>query len=106
MIETFDRTRFLDELDRMLMQDRQGAIDDMLQVLRECGAIKQAYAAKMMDNHRLELDGYRDHCKTDAAVSMGYLLLNDGIIQFAETEDERSPYLTNLIGKAFFVTKP
>lgn len=104
MIVDFERTRFLGQLDTMLMQDRQGAIDDMLQVLREVGAIRQAYVTASMNDHYLHentASGYRDHMKREAADRIGNLLLNDGVLRFKE--EPESPGRTTLTGSAFFV---
>lgn len=44
-----ERTRFLKQLDQLLLQDPQGAIDDMLQVLEEHGAIFEMSAEVASD---------------------------------------------------------
>ncbi|MER9768842.1 hypothetical protein NKJ09_22580 [Mesorhizobium sp. M0189] len=112
MMKTFNRTRFLSEIDRMLMRDRRGAIDDMLQVLRECGAIKEARVEVPMDR-RFEGDqNYQDSRKRIAADHIGRLLLETEALSFRDGavapgyptfQPEYPTFQKDLIGTAFFV---
>jgi hypothetical protein len=82
------RTRFLKDLDQMVMIDRQGAIDDMLQVLRECKVIETAYGTDEVDKFLLLDHGpdYRYAARRGIANLIGSLLLDDKHIAFTERE--------------------
>lgn len=100
------RTRFLEDLDRMLAVDSRGAIDDMLQVLRERGVIKEAFAEEMMDDRRSSEEGIRNALKRSAANSIGRLLLDDGVLEFSEKPARDRPFTTTLLATASFVVMP
>ena len=97
------RARFLSALDGMLMRDRQGAIDDMLQVLCERGVVKRAYAERAMNSNWLGEDGYRAAVDRDVAVDLVRLLHDEGGISFTERQEE--PFLTRRRGMAQFVLR-
>jgi hypothetical protein len=88
-----ERTRFLKDLDLMLMKDRTGAIDDMLQVLREHGAIRTVQGSMALDSRYLEgpdqeeVKKYINHQKQHIAEMMGCLMWDEGTIAYKQELD-------------------
>lgn len=68
-----NRTRFLPALDRLIAQDRRGAIADMLQVLREQGVVQTAVSASGFDVRHIADAGAKDAIKRDLSSSLGHL---------------------------------
>lgn len=83
--EASRRTRFLAALDRMIEADGKGAVDDMLQVLREVGAIKTVGASDLQDERRLKTEGYRDAMRRHIAGVIANFLVEQGEIRFSES---------------------
>ncbi len=104
MIDTLERTRFLSELDNMVMRDERGAIDDMLQILRELGVVRQAGAqVPLIDKGGIPEPAYIDHCKRRLSVEIAYLLYNGGHVSFKEEIEDQVPFRSKLVGTASFV---
>ncbi|TIT90359.1 MAG: hypothetical protein E5W41_00070 [Mesorhizobium sp.] len=97
------RTRFLEQLDRMMAQDRQGAIADMLAVLREAGAIKSVYANAKVEEHFLSDEGYRDHLQSQIADMIGRFTLDQKVLKFEEGYE--APFKL-IVGKVEVVPPP
>lgn len=67
------RTRFLEQLDWMVRQDRAGAIMDMLQVLREQGVVSTICATVAEHPRYAEDESYKRAIKKNLATSIGIL---------------------------------
>ncbi len=84
---TTERTRFLPYLDKMTQQDRQGAIADMLQILREQGIVKTANARLPGRSFFSQDDEYVDAIRRQAAMAIGNLVTNDQVMEKRPTAD-------------------
>lgn len=84
----FERTRFLAQLDEMLRTDRQGAIDDMLQVLRERRVLITAHSAQDYDRRYLPDEGFTDHVKRSVSARLAEHLFQSGAISFSEKRND------------------
>lgn len=79
----YRRTRFLPVLDEMIRTDRMGAIDDMLQVLRERGVTTTANASVSIDpRFWSENKDFISHIKKELANQIGRLIMVDGMIKY------------------------
>lgn len=96
------RTRWLNILDNLVMTDRQGAIDDMLQVLREHGVIQDAHATVELPDQFSEDEVYRDSARRQIANMLGAFLMKEGIINFI-TRPTHSPYHKAVAGTVTIV---
>lgn len=78
------RTRFLPALDEMLRQDRRGAIDDMLNVLRERGVLRQAPVSRVVRDDDIDRYGadFVDYERRQIADMIGAFLHDKGRISF------------------------
>lgn len=97
MIPQLDRTRFLEELDRMVMRDKRGAIDDMLQVLRENGVIKTAYSTASIDDRWMmrDAESYTASLKRQAVDQLSHFIDYEGAVKFSE--DRRARPMPQLV---------
>lgn len=96
-----ERTRFLEDLDRMVMMDRRGAIDDMLQVLRELKIIQTAYSTASLDDRYRDREGFFESRKSYVADMISRFLLESDEIRF--TTHENQPYQQELVGSVEIV---
>jgi len=74
MIPVVARTRFLPQLDDMVNADARGAIDDMLQRLRELGVVRTAVVGIQANGQLCRAkndDGYKTHVMREAALRLG-----------------------------------
>jgi hypothetical protein len=78
------RTRFLPALDEMLRQDRRGAIDDMLNVLRERGVLRQAAVSRVVRDDDIDRYGadFVEYERRQIADMIGAFLHDKGRISF------------------------
>jgi hypothetical protein len=89
-----DRTRFVPYLDEMLKTDRQGAIDDMLKVLRECGVIGKIESRYFISESEIEryagkIEEVDTYQKRDAWRQMAHFLGENGVVQYRKRQEDR-----------------
>lgn len=98
------RTRFLQALDEMLRQDRRGAIDDMLKVLREQGILRPVAASRVVRDDEIEHYGadFVDYERRQIADMIGAFLHERSGISF---KSKRVLYdMTEIVGTVEVVT--
>lgn len=93
------RTRFLEQLDEMLRQDRRGAIDDMLQVLRERGVLRTASASVVVSDYEVENygDDFVEYTKRNVGDMVGAFLHSEGRITHSAKRESHDT--TRMIGE-------
>lgn len=106
---TLQRTRFLDGLDQMVMQDRRGAIDDMLQVLREQGVIETAQVLQHIDGRYLASDQRESvltSMKRQMGAELGRFVVKEGAATFSDPVIDSDPGMLEILLKLELVRRP
>lgn len=78
------RTRFLNDLYKMISVDKDGAIDDMLQVLLECGAVRvceMTFEVPAFPDARWENPDYQQSLRDRMGEHMGHFLMKESCIK-------------------------
>lgn len=88
-----ERTRYLPALDDLIREDRRGAIMDMLQVLRENGAIVDYHSRNFVRSLYMENADLKKATQEDVSHCLAKLLESHGSIQFSwEKRKTDSPW--------------
>lgn len=79
------RTRYLPLLDAMISQDRDGAVMDMMQVLRERGAIGKIDVHTTVRTVMLDkAEGFRTACQRDLIRHLAATIQERDLVAFSE----------------------
>lgn len=84
----------------MMKHDRQGLIDDMLQLLRERGVIKDCVVSMEMSSNHTYLDepDYQRYLRGQAGDQMGYFLQKEGHIKIEFKPSQESDMTKTMVG--------
>jgi hypothetical protein len=108
----FNRTRYLPDLDKMLFEDRDGAIQDMIQVLRENGIIKTVTAMLPAHVEYASDNGFKPYAQRHTAEMIGMEMKEAGLISYSDRTEsfERMPnrlrYVTEGTASVLVPRKP
>ncbi len=90
--------RFMTELYRLMILDKESATSDMLQVLRDAGVIKRVASIQPIENKELEIHG--EHIRLKSKETAGYLtvklLLQDKFLNFKKSDPEAHDFYASI----------
>ena len=82
--------RFMTELYRLMILDKESATSDMLQVLRDAGVIRKVSSLQPIKSNKLQTLG--DHIRVKSKENAGYLLvkllIQDKFLTFTESPNQ------------------